>query len=99
MKLHGGFHVFISFLKTRMLVYFPTNSFPSLAKGCSGRKDPSPYSGLPYAPVEEKAHRQRGTGPVYRKPMNCVEMVNAKVMGWDADIILLMIAENSRLFA
>ena len=46
--------------------------------------------------MEEKAHRQRGAGPVYRKPMDCVEMVNAKVMGWDADIILPMIAEGSK---
>lgn len=42
-KLHGGFHVFMSFLKTRMWLYFPINSFPSLAQGFSGRNDSSLY--------------------------------------------------------
>ena len=42
-----------------------------------------------YAPVE-KAHRQRGADSVYGKPMDYVEMVNTRVMGWGADIILQM---------
>jgi len=48
-----------------------------------------------YVPVE-KAHRQRGADSGYGKPMDYVEMVNTRVMGWGADIILQMRVGGSK---
>ena len=80
----------MSFLKMRMLVYFPTDSCPYFAKGCSGRKGSSLYFQGTICSCGEGSQANLFADSVYGKPTDYVEMVNTRVMGWGADIILQM---------